>query len=183
MIVDPISNIGITEASNSVSYLTYYVGSEAQKQRRDTALVDGGASSKSSTTADTLELSSEAASSMNIIDSNYTTSQKSLLSRNSPIYKSQSAFKSILENKMELSENELVQNMDARKKAYQTSSENSTAQTYSENVSSGGYILTIPLEHLAEMRNYQSSSAKNKLYNKFNSGQEAKTGSLVDITA
>lgn len=186
MTIDPISNIAIISAVRPVSYYNGTSNPDIQRQRGDSFLASiNSAAAKTIAINDKLDLSSEANASLNLEDLTLLVTQQPQLNPNSPVNKSQSAFQSVLESKKELTPEELIKSLDNRKKtALREKEQEERAKNLEAKKNEGsGFILTIPAEHLEEMKTYQTDYAqRNKLYDSFNSYQSASTGSLVNLT-
>lgn len=187
MTIDPISNIAMTSPIHPVTYYRGSAGTEAQKQRSDgfASSVSNASSSKPISITDKLELSTGAMVGISPEDLSNLVTQQPQLSPDAPVNKSQSAFKTVLENKKQLSADELLTSIDTRKKnALKAKEEEERQKALEAKKDAGsGYVLTIPAEHLDEMKYYQTDYAeRNKLLDTFSAYKNSSTGSLVNLT-
>lgn len=187
MTIDPISNIAMTSPLHPVTYYRGSAGSDVQRQRGDNfaSSLNNAASSKAIAITDKLELSTGAMVGISVEDLSQLVTQQPQLNPNAPVNKSQSAFKSVLENKKQLSADELITSIETRKKnAVRAKAEEERRKEIEAKGNSGsGYILTIPPEHLDEMKYYQTDYAeRNKLLDTFSAYKNSSTGSLVNLT-
>jgi hypothetical protein len=189
MTIDSISNLAIRSGLTPISYY-YSSGTDGQKlkQDRDISSVKSSSSGSISSISDKLNLSAEAQALLSS-DPGYISkiaAQQPQLMQDSPVNKSQNSFKTILQSKQGLTEEELTKSINNRKKygGSLTYSSDTNASSETAKSDSGGYILSIPQDHLEEMKSYDTQYAlRNKLYDTFNAYQNSTTGTLVDLIA
>jgi len=165
-----------------VNYYTYNNSSDIQKQKADSSQSGVNSAANKKSVTDILELSSETRNTFSVDDQKTLTNLQPQLSNSAPVNKSQTTFKSILESKKALSADELLTSLNEKKNAAATKENNSASAANQSASQNGGYILTIPSEHIEDLKTYRSNTQlRDKLYNLFNA-QDFQTGSLVNVT-
>jgi hypothetical protein len=100
---------------------------------------------------------------------------QSIYSSGAPISRSQYSFKNQFEKAKKYAETD--DSLKAKKD--RNKQEKSSNQVNSQ---SGGFVLTVPEEHLRKLQDYKED-LQQKIYNLFNSSPGANLGTLVDVTA